>query len=499
MTDNKNEEALSTDASEVRLQKRERMEEIAGNLFPTNFHRTITNGELMEKYADIEDGHLTGDIVTVAGRIYSSRNNGMFMDMRDANGKVQVFTHKNNASEDMRELLQFIDIGDIIGVTGEVRRTPRGELTVNATQITMLCKTLKPMPEKYHGLTDIETRYRKRYLDLMSNEESKARLQQRAKIVSGIRRFMEDDGFMEIETPMLHPVYGGATADPFMTHHNTLDMDMYLRIAPELYLKRALVGGISDKVFEINRNFRNEGVSTRHNPEFTMMEAYWSYHDYTDAMDLVERMFARVAEDIYGTTDVEFGDKTISFAAPFKRVPMPDAVKEATGIDFLAIDYDADARAAAKKALPGVEIDEDGTWGEMLALVFEEKAEHLLIQPSHVTHMPKDISPFAKEVPGEPRLVERFETFINGWEIANAFSELNDPVEQRARMVEQVEQAQSRGEKERVLDEDFLDAMDHGMPPAAGIGIGIDRAIMLLTNAQSIRDVILFPAQKTKA
>jgi lysyl-tRNA synthetase class 2 len=273
-------------------------------------------------------------------------------------------------------------------------------------------------------------------------------------------------------------------------------MDMFLRIAPELYLKRTLVSGLSDKVFEINRNFRNEGVSTRHNPEFTMMECYWAYADYEDIMDLVERMFSELAMTIHGTTEVPYGGKVLSFKGPFRRISMPGAVKEKTGIDFLAIKTDEEARAAARHA--GFEVEKDSTWGECLAFVFEETVEGDLIQPAHVIHFPKDISPFAKEVPGEPRLVERFETYVNGWELGNAFSELNDPEEQRARMVEQLTQAHARGEKEKALDEDFLDAMDQGMPPAGGLGVGVDRLIMVLTNAPSIRDVILFPARRHK-
>ena len=497
MTDKAQETGLSSNATEVRAQKLAQLREKLDTVYPAHFHRTITNQELAEKYADIEPDTETGDIVTIAGRIYSSRNSGMFMDLHDASGKIQVFTHKDYASEETRELLPFLDLGDIIGVTGMVRRTKRGELTVNAHEITMLTKSLLPMPEKWHGLSDIEQRYRKRHLDIIANEDSKLRFQQRSKIVSGIRRFMEDDGFMEVETPMLHSVYGGATADPFRTHHNTLKLDMYLRIAPELFLKRTLVSGLTDKVFEINRNFRNEGVSTRHNPEFTMLECYWAYADYEDIMKLVERMFETLAISIHGSTDFTYGDKEISFKGPFRRVPMPDAVKEVTGIDFLAMSTDEEARAATKAA-GFTEVEDDWTWGECLAFIFEEKVEETLIQPSHVTHFPKDISPFAKEVPGEPRLVERFETYCNAWEIGNAFSELNNPEEQRARMVEQLEQAHARGETAKQLDEEFLDAIDQGMPPAGGLGIGVDRLTMLLTNAPSIRDVILFPARKSR-
>ncbi|MCM2441509.1 lysine--tRNA ligase [Agrobacterium vitis] len=496
MTEANTETALSSDATEVRRQKLALLRQQIGDVYPAHFHRTATTAELAEKYAELEPDTESGDTVTVAGRIYSSRNSGMFMDLRDASGKIQIFSHKDMTPEAARAMLPMIDLGDIVGVTGQVRRTKRGELTINAETITMLTKTLLPMPEKYHGVTDIEVRYRKRHLDILTNEESKLRFQQRSKIVSGIRRFMENDGFMEVETPMLQSVYGGASADPFKTHHNTLKQDMYLRIAPELFLKRTLVSGLADKIFEINRNFRNEGVSTRHNPEFTMMECYWAYADYEDVMDLVERLFADLAMRIHGSTEFAFGDKEISFKGPFKRVPMPDAVKDVTGIDFLAIKTDEEARAAAKAA--GFAVEKDWTWGECLSFIFEEKVEGTLIQPSHVTHFPKDISPFAKEVPGEPRLVERFETYCNAWEIGNAFSELNDPEEQRKRMVEQLEQAHARGEKDKQLDDEFLDAIDQGMPPAGGLGIGVDRLIMLLTNAPSIRDIILFPARRAK-
>ncbi|MGG7516786.1 lysine--tRNA ligase [Allorhizobium undicola] len=497
MTDTKTETALSSDASEVRRQKLAMLREKIGDVYPAHFHRSITNAELSEKYAKLESDTESADVVTVAGRVYSSRNSGMFMDLHDATGKIQIFSHKDTTPEEARNLLPMIDLGDIIGVKGQVRRTKRGELTINAHEITMLTKTLLPMPEKWHGVTDIEVRYRKRHLDIMTNEESKLRFLQRSKIISGVRRFMEADGFMEVETPMLQSIYGGASADPFKTHHNTLKQDMYLRIAPELFLKRTLVSGLADKIFEVNRNFRNEGVSTRHNPEFTMMECYWAYADYEDMMDLVERLFADLAVRIHGSTEFAFGDKELSFKGPFRRVPMPEAVKEATGIDFMSIKTDEEARSAAKAA--GFAVEKDWTWGECLAFIFEEKVEGTLIQPAHVTHFPKDISPFAKEVPGEPRLVERFETYCNAWEIGNAFSELNDPEEQRRRMVEQLEQAHARGEKDKQLDDEFLDAMDQGMPPAGGLGIGVDRLIMLLTNAPSIRDIILFPARRAKA
>lgn len=487
---------LSSDVTEVRFQKLDALRAAGVDPYPVHFHRSAGNAELAERHAALAPDTTSEDDVVVAGRVFSMRNSGMFVDLHDSSGKIQVFSHRDVTEPESLALLANVETGDLIGVEGRVRRTKRGELTVDARRIHVLAKTVRPMPEKYHGIADVEQRYRKRYLDVMVNPESRTRFRQRSRIISQIRRFMEAEGCLEVETPMLHPVYGGATANPFRTHHNTLDMDMYLRIAPELYLKRVLVGGLAERVFEINRNFRNEGVSTRHNPEFTMMETYWAYADYEDMMSLVERLFEALARDLHGSPVVKFGDGEIDFTGPFRRLPMPQAVKEATGLDFLAIATDEEARAAATSK--GFEIEPSMTWGEVLAFLFEETTEASLRQPTHVIQFPKDISPFAKEVPGEPRLVERFETYVNGWEIGNAFSELNDPVEQRRRMTEQVVQAHARGETERVLDEDFLEAMDHGMPPAGGLGVGIDRLVMLLTDAPSIRDVILFPALRSR-
>ncbi|MGD9671658.1 MAG: lysine--tRNA ligase [Hyphomicrobiaceae bacterium] len=494
MSDNDTSESLSSNLIEVRSQKRTRLIELGIDPYPASFKRSTTTAQIIARHQDLPNDTVTDDRVIIAGRIYAARNSGMFIDLRDAEGKIQVFTHKNVTGKDSLALIELVDLGDLIGVEGIVRRTKRGELTVNAERISMLCKTLRPMPEKWHGLTDVENRYRKRYLDVMVNEETRTRLRARSHILAGIRDFMAADGFIEVETPMLHPVYGGATAQPFVTHHNALDQDMYLRIAPELFLKRVLVSGLSDRVFEVNRNFRNERLSTRHNPEFTMLEAYWSYADYTDAMILTERMFAHLATMIHGSTSFAFGSHELSFAAPFSRLPMPQAVTDKTNVDFLSINGDEDARKAARGL--GLQVDPGLSWGETLSLVFEEFVEADLVQPVHVTHYPKDISPFAKQMSDDSRLVERFETYCNGWEICNAFSELNDPVEQRRRMIDQVERAQERGEMGRRLDLDFLEAMDHGMPPAAGLGIGVDRLIMLLTNASSIREVIMFPTLK---
>lgn len=485
---------LSSDPVEVRRQKRDLLIELGLNPYPNSFRRTAAAAELAARYKDLPDGAETTDRVVVAGRVHSSRNSGMFMDLHDASGKIQIFSHKDKTPETARAVLPLVDIGDVIGVEGFVRRTKRGELTIDAERIEMLCKALAPMPEKYHGVTDVETKYRRRYLDIMVNEESRERFRARSRILTKIRSFMAEEGFLEVETPMLHPVYGGATAEPFVTHHKSLDQNMFLRIAPELYLKRVLISGLADRVFEINRNFRNEGLSTRHNPEFTMMEAYWSYADYTDAMDLVERLFGALAQMLHDGPSLTYGEHTISFAGPFQRLSMPAAVLESTGIDFLALTGDGDARQAARAK--GFEIEPDMSWGETLAHLFEETVEHTLIQPVHVIDFPKDVSPFAKTSPKDPRLVERFETYCNAWEICNAFSELNDPDEQRRRMTEQVEMAHARGETARVLDTEFLEAMDHGMPTAGGLGVGVDRLVMILTNAKAIRDVILFPTLK---
>lgn len=464
--------------------------------FPSHFKKSNEIGNVIETYNYLENGQEIKDVVTVAGRLYSIRNNGMFMDLRDPYHKIQIFCHENSSPPDVLELLKFLDIGDFIGITGYVRRTPRGELTINAQKIVFLCKSLLPLPEKYHGLTDLETRYRQRYLDLMMNEDSRNTLRKRAEITSAMRIYLIREGFLEVETPMLHPIAGGALAKPFKTHHNALTMDLFLRVAPELYLKRLIVGGLSDKVFELNRCFRNEGISTRHNPEFTQVELYWAYADYHDMMNLTEDVIAHIALEVFKNRELPFGDHVLNFATPWPRKTMCGLVEEKTGVNFLKIESDAEAAAAAKKL--GVHVDKIATWGKIVAAVFEAKVEEFLIQPVHITELPLDVSPLAKKHSQDPRLTERFETYINGWEIANGFSELNDPLDQRHRFEQQLVNREKGDEEAHAMDEDFLNALEYGLPPTAGLGIGMDRLTMILTNSPSIRDVIAFPTMRFK-
>jgi len=479
-----------------RIDKLETWRKLGHNPYPYHFEKSAGNAEIQAKYADLESGVETEDVVSVAGRVMALRNSGMFIDLQDPGGKLQIFSHKENLSAEMLEALKLIDIGDMIGVQGTIRRTPRGELSVKSTDIQILSKSLLPLPEKFHGLTDVETRYRQRYLDLIMNSESRNTLVQRSRIISEIRKLLLHKGFLEVETPMLQTIAGGAAAKPFVTHHNALDMDMFLRIAPELYLKRLIVGGISEKVFELNRNFRNEGISPKHNPEFTMMELYQAYADYNDMMSLTEEIVTTAALNVLGTTQIEFQGTAIDLTGPWPRKSMVACVLEETGVDFAAIATDEEARAAAKGL--NVFVEAYDTWGYALEKVFEEKVEHKLIQPIHITDYPREISPLAKAHRDNPRLVERFETRVYGWEIANAFSELSDPLDQRQRFEAQMAQRDQGDDEAHQMDEDYITALEYGMPPAGGLGIGIDRLIMILTNSANIRDVIAFPTLKPK-
>ncbi|HXC30044.1 MAG TPA: lysine--tRNA ligase [Stellaceae bacterium] len=496
MTDGRREDEQRDDDSlrAIRLAKLEALRELGVDPYPVAFARTDDAATLDARYADLPAGVETGVTVRVAGRVRAVRNSGMFIDLHDASGKIQIFSHKDFLSAEGLAMLRLLDIGDLIGVEGQIRRTPRGELTVNTAALTVLAKSLRPLPEKFHGLSDIELRYRQRYVDLIVNEQSRETLRRRSRIIAEMRAFLASRGYLEVETPMLHTIQGGASAKPFVTHHNALDMELYLRIAPELHLKRLVVGGLADGVFEINRCFRNEGLSPRHNPEFTSLEIYVSYVDYTAMMELTETLIAHLAERVTGSAQIEYGGTRIDLASPWPRRTMAELVEEATGIDFLGLDH-----AAARDVLRGMHLDPDvPSWGHALEAVFAAKVEDTLIQPTHVTGFPRDISPLAKADRRDSRLVERFETYIYGWEVANAFSELNDPIDQRQRFEAQMQARAAGDEEAQPLDEDYVAALEYGLPPCGGLGVGIDRLVMLLTDSPSIRDVIAFPTMRPR-
>lgn len=492
MTDTQN---AGHEQRQVRLSKLKAMEAKGINAYPQIYRPTATAKTLSETYKDLPNDTQTDDVVKVAGRVRAIRNSGMFIDIYDTTGKVQIYTSKEHSSPELLEMLDFLDIGDIIGVEGKVKRTKRGELSVSSEKITMLAKALLPLPEKFHGLTDTDTKYRQRYLDMITNPETTATLIKRSQIITAIRTLLLDQGLLEVETPILHVIKGGATAKPFITHHNALDMDLFLRVAPELYLKRLIVGGL-EGVFEIGRNFRNEGIDARHNPEFTMMEIYRQYNDYTDMMTLFEKMVETAALKVNGTTEVEIDGNKINLKGPYPRKTMAELVQEYAGIDFLAIKTDEEARNACKQV--GVAVDDNADWGHCMAAVFEEKCEQHLIQPTHVIDHPKSISPLTKEHRNDPRLVERFETFMNTWEMCNAYSELTNPIDQRERFEEQVKAREAGDDEADMMDEDFVTALEHGMAPTGGLGVGLDRLIMILTSNLSIRDIIAFPTMRKK-
>jgi lysyl-tRNA synthetase class 2 len=480
----------------ARLEKLAALRAAGVDPYPYGFARTAEARDLDARYAELPAGTTTEDRVSVAGRIRAIRNSGMFVDLQDDTGKIQTFNHKDFLSPERLAIVKLLDLGDIVGVTGIVRRTPRGELTVNSTDVTVLAKALLPPPEKYHGLADLETRYRQRYVDLIANEESRETLRRRSRIIATMRRLLIERGFLEVETPMLHTIPGGASAKPFITHHNALDMDLYLRIAPELHLKRLLVGGLSDRLFEINRNFRNEGLSPRHNPEFTSLELYQAYVDYEAMMALTEELVSGIAQEVLGTTSIPYGPHQIELAGPWRRHTMASLVLDRTGIDFMAITDDVTAKREARRL--GAELPDTAGWGRALEAAFAATVEADLIQPTHVTGFPREISPLAKADRNDPRLTERFETYINGWEVANAFSELNDPLDQRDRFAAQMRERELGDEEAQYLDEDFVTSLEYGLPPTGGLGIGIDRLVMLLTNSPSIRDVIAFPTMRPR-
>ena len=439
---------------------------------------------------------LEGTEVTIAGRLMSKRGMGKvsFCDLQDKSGRIQLYARKDEMDEEEYNRFKKFDIGDIVGVRGEVFRTQRGEMSVRGRAITLLSKSLLPLPEKFHGLTDKETRYRQRYVDLIVNPEVRRNFEVRSAFVKYLRQFLDNRGYMEVETPVLNTISGGATARPFITHHNTLDIDMYMRIATELPLKRLIVGGM-ERVYEVGRIFRNEGMDTRHNPEFTTVELYEAYADFNDMMDLFEALLSGAAKEICGGYQLQWQGEEIDLTPGWPRLTMAEAVKQHLGVDFMSITDDGEAVAAAK----GAGVDMDGvepTWGHALYECFDQKVERQLIQPTFITMHPVDVSPLAKRSPRDPRVTERFELFICRSEMGNAFSELNDPIDQRQRFQKEVE-ARAKGDDEAgMMDEDFLTALEYGMPPTGGLGIGIDRCVMLLTGSDSIRDVILFPTMK---
>lgn len=440
---------------------------------------------------------MEGKTVSIAGRLMSKRGMGKasFSDLQDRDGKIQLYVKVDEVGTESYEDFKKYDIGDIVGVKGEVFKTHKGEISIKVKVVTLLSKSLQPLPEKWHGLKDMDLRYRQRYVDLIVNPEVRKTFVVRSKIIKAIRKFLDNRGFLEVDTPLLNTIPGGATAKPFITHHNTLDIDLYLRIAPELYLKRLIVGGM-EKVYEMGRMFRNEGMSIKHNPEFTLMEVYEAYNDYKGMMELTENLVSEVAMGVLGTTKIEYQGQPIDLTPPWNRLTMIEAVKQYTGIDFDAISSDEEAKAVAldkKLHLKG-----NMSKGEILNLMFEEFVEEHLIEPTFILDYPVEVSPLTKRKPDRPELTERFELFITGREMANAYSELNDPIDQKERFVSQMKKREAGDEEANMMDDDFINSLEYGMPPTGGLGIGIDRLIILLTDSYSIRDVLLFPTMKPK-
>ncbi|WP_347861750.1 lysine--tRNA ligase [Salimicrobium sp. PL1-032A] len=484
---------------QVRLDKMNSYREQGIDPFGDKFERTHFAEDLHKSYEEVSKEELEERQIpaTVAGRIMTKRGKGKtgFAHIQDLSGQIQLYVRKDVIGEENYELFKSADMGDIVGVEGVMFKTNVGELSVKAQKFHMLTKSLRPLPEKFHGLKDVEQRYRQRYLDLITNPDSKETFITRSKIIQSMRRYLDGLGFLEVETPMMHGIPGGAAARPFVTHHNALDTELYMRIAIELHLKRLIVGGL-EKVYEIGRVFRNEGVSTRHNPEFTMLELYEAYGDYHDIMNLTEELIAHIAKDVHGTTTVLYEDTEIDLAPKWTRLHMVDAIKEETGVDFWKHMSDEEAKQLAEEH--GVGIESTMSFGHIVNEFFEQKVEDKLIQPTFVYGHPVEVSPLAKQNKEDERFTDRFELFIVGREHANAFSELNDPVDQRKRFESQVEEREAGNDEAHLMDEDFLESLEYGMPPTGGLGIGIDRLVMLLTNSASIRDVLLFPQMKQK-
>ena len=493
MAENRNDTENLGELLKIRRDKLAALQEAGQDPFQiTKFEKKNNTAEIIENFEALEE-----QPVKVAGRLMSKRVMGKvtFCDLQDREGRIQLYVKRDEVGEEPYKVFKKYDIGDIVGVDGVVFRTQRGEISVRANSVTLLSKSLLPLPEKFHGLTNQELRYRQRYVDLIVNPEVRKTFELRSKFIKYLREFLDNRGYIEVETPVLNTISGGASARPFITHHNTLDISMYLRIATELNLKRLIVGGM-ERVYEVGRIFRNEGMDPKHNPEFTTVELYEAYADFNDMMDLFEDFLSGAAETLLGTTEISWMGYDISLKKGWPRLTMAEAVKQYLGIDFMAIDSDEEAVAAAKAI--GVELPEtaDKTWGNALYECFDQRVEEKLIQPTFITMHPVDVSPLAKRSPSDPRLTERFELFICHSEMGNAFSELNDPIDQKQRFQKQVEMREGGDEEAGMMDDDFITALEYGMPPTGGLGIGIDRCVMMLTNSSTIRDVILFPTMK---
>lgn len=483
----------------VRRQKMKNFREAGIDPFGKRYERTHFTSDILTIYDGVPKEELDPQEIEVqiAGRIMTKRGQGKagFAHIQDLKGRIQIYVRQDQVGEDAYKMFSQVDLGDIVGLRGVIFKTNRGETSVKATEFILLSKALRPLPDKYHGLKDVEQRYRKRYVDLIINPEVRDTFVTRSQIIKSIRNYLDKLGYLEVETPTLHTIAGGAAARPFITHHNALDIELYMRIAIELHLKRLIVGGL-EKVYEIGRVYRNEGISTRHNPEFTMLELYEAYTDFEDIMRLTENLIEQVAIDALGTAKVIYNDKEISLATPWKRISMVDAIKELVGVDFSQQVNDQEARALAKEH--GIQIEPHMTFGHIVNEFFEQRVEETLIQPTFIFGHPVEISPLAKKNEDDPRFTDRFELFIVSREHANAFTELNDPIDQRERFEAQLAEKEQGNDEAHEMDEDFIEALEYGMPPTGGLGIGIDRLVMLLTNSASIRDVLLFPTMKER-